>query len=63
MHHDVESAACDETCRCCVQVKQVRDGIADIPDGVHGPRKPGRVCSSPIMPWLAIGQPADTVDA
>ncbi|KAA6429691.1 MAG: Qc-SNARE SYP7-family [Trebouxia sp. A1-2] len=24
------------------KVKQVRDGIAEIPDGVHGPRKPGR---------------------
>ena len=29
-----------------VQVKQIRDGIADIPDGVHGPRKPTRVCTS-----------------
>lgn len=28
-----------------VQVKQIRDGIADIPDGVHGPRKPTRVCT------------------
>ena len=32
-----------------LQVKQVRDGIADIPDGVHGPRKPTRVCT-PTMP-------------
>ncbi|KAL3142916.1 hypothetical protein ABBQ38_003203 [Trebouxia sp. C0009 RCD-2024] len=32
------------------KVKQIRDGIADIPDGVHGPRKPTRLGGTGRIP-------------
>lgn len=32
------------------KVKKIRDGIADIPDGVHGPRKPTRLGGTSRIP-------------
>lgn len=35
--------ALDESFACLLQVQQMKQKIENIPDGVHGARKPGKV--------------------